>query len=235
MLGHGRLRLCCRRLRPPVGPTPQQRPHPIKDGAAASWSLSLPFTSPQVSTCISSPAVLRSVHSPIDNCCCPPSSVCRSKAPRQRDPISVQGPRVPTFHFLHHHITTMKRSYSQMDDVSAVGGERPNPAAPHAFHSATPSASASNGDYTPKISRKIRACKLLLSYVLASASAMYPPAVDPVQSLRPLTRPLGKECQSRKVKCDLAEGNNTCARCRRLGLKCVINKSLQTLLDDENE
>ncbi|KAK8240576.1 hypothetical protein HDK90DRAFT_188239 [Phyllosticta capitalensis] len=129
----------------------------------------------------------------------------------------------------------MKRSYSQMDDVSAVGGERPNPAAPHAFHSATPSASASNGDYTPKISRKIRACKLLLSYVLASASAMYPPAVDPVQSLRPLTRPLGKECQSRKVKCDLAEGNNTCARCRRLGLKCVINKSLQTLLDDENE
>ncbi|KAF2083188.1 hypothetical protein K490DRAFT_21827, partial [Saccharata proteae CBS 121410] len=56
--------------------------------------------------------------------------------------------------------------------------------------------------HTPKISRKIRACK---------------------------------ECQSRKVKCDLPDGTNTCARCRRLGLKCVINKSLQTLLDDENE
>ncbi|KAK8166541.1 hypothetical protein IWX90DRAFT_216304 [Phyllosticta citrichinensis] len=95
----------------------------------------------------------------------------------------------------------MKRSFSQIDDVSTAGGERQTPGAPHAFHSATPSASASN-DYTPKISRKIRACK---------------------------------ECQSRKVKCDLAEGNNTCARCRRLGLKCVINKSLQTLLDDENE
>ena len=52
---------------------------------------------------------------------------------------------------------------------------------------------------------------------------------------RLLTRLPGKECQSRKVKCDIADGSNTCARCRRLGLKCVINKSLQTLLDDENQ
>ncbi|KAL1616958.1 hypothetical protein SLS56_011226 [Neofusicoccum ribis] len=101
----------------------------------------------------------------------------------------------------------MKRTFAQMNDLPAgaspVAAERPN--APHPPQSAALHAAATP-EHTPKISRKIRACK---------------------------------ECQSRKVKCDIAEGSNggsnPCARCRRLGLKCVINKSLQTLLDDENE
>ncbi|KAG8419424.1 hypothetical protein J3458_004291 [Metarhizium acridum] len=42
-------------------------------------------------------------------------------------------------------------------------------------------------------------------------------------------------CQNRKIKCDLDPGQEQCARCARLGLKCVVNKSLQTLLDSENE
>ncbi|KAK2609098.1 hypothetical protein QQS21_002325 [Conoideocrella luteorostrata] len=42
-------------------------------------------------------------------------------------------------------------------------------------------------------------------------------------------------CQNRKIKCDLEHGQEQCARCSRLGLKCVVNKSLQTLLDGENE
>ncbi|POR36403.1 Fungal specific transcription factor, putative [Tolypocladium paradoxum] len=42
-------------------------------------------------------------------------------------------------------------------------------------------------------------------------------------------------CQNRKIKCNLDPGENRCARCARLGLTCVVNKSLQTLLDDENE
>ncbi|OAQ70985.1 fungal specific transcription factor [Pochonia chlamydosporia 170] len=42
-------------------------------------------------------------------------------------------------------------------------------------------------------------------------------------------------CQNRKIKCDLEHGQEQCARCARLGLKCVVNKSLQTLLDGENE
>ncbi|OAA44237.1 Transcription factor [Metarhizium rileyi] len=42
-------------------------------------------------------------------------------------------------------------------------------------------------------------------------------------------------CQNRKIKCDLEPGQDQCARCARLGLKCVVNKSLQTLLDGENE
>ncbi|KHN94232.1 uncharacterized protein MAM_07868 [Metarhizium album ARSEF 1941] len=42
-------------------------------------------------------------------------------------------------------------------------------------------------------------------------------------------------CQNRKIKCDLEPGQEQCARCARLGLKCVVNKSLQTLLDSENE
>ncbi|OAA78279.1 Zn(2)-C6 fungal-type DNA-binding domain protein [Akanthomyces lecanii RCEF 1005] len=42
-------------------------------------------------------------------------------------------------------------------------------------------------------------------------------------------------CQHRKVKCDLENGQERCSRCTRLDIKCVVNKSLQTLLDGENE
>ncbi|TDZ27780.1 Transcriptional activator of proteases prtT [Colletotrichum spinosum] len=44
-----------------------------------------------------------------------------------------------------------------------------------------------------------------------------------------------QECQNRKIKCGIEPGQNQCARCSRLGLQCVVNKSLQTLLDSENE
>ncbi|CAI0650523.1 unnamed protein product [Colletotrichum noveboracense] len=44
-----------------------------------------------------------------------------------------------------------------------------------------------------------------------------------------------QECQNRKIKCGIEPGQQTCARCSRLGLQCVVNKSLQTLLDSENE
>ncbi|OLN87248.1 Transcriptional activator of proteases prtT 2 [Colletotrichum chlorophyti] len=44
-----------------------------------------------------------------------------------------------------------------------------------------------------------------------------------------------QECQNRKIKCGIEPGQNQCARCARLGLQCVVNKSLQTLLDSENE
>ncbi|TKW53479.1 Transcriptional activator of proteases prtT [Colletotrichum tanaceti] len=44
-----------------------------------------------------------------------------------------------------------------------------------------------------------------------------------------------QECQNRKIKCGIEAGQDQCARCSRLGLQCVVNKSLQTLLDSENE
>lgn len=37
------------------------------------------------------------------------------------------------------------------------------------------------------------------------------------------------------MKCDLENGQERCSRCTRLDLKCIVNKSLQTLLDGENE
>ncbi|KKK17026.1 hypothetical protein P175DRAFT_0556926 [Aspergillus ochraceoroseus IBT 24754] len=43
------------------------------------------------------------------------------------------------------------------------------------------------------------------------------------------------ECKRHKVRCDMNAGETTCQRCRRMGLECVVNKSLQTLLDDEAE
>ncbi|KAL4739233.1 hypothetical protein BDV11DRAFT_120705 [Aspergillus similis] len=43
------------------------------------------------------------------------------------------------------------------------------------------------------------------------------------------------ECKRHKVRCDMTAGETVCQRCRRMGLECVVNKSLQTLLDDEAE
>ncbi|KAL2853868.1 hypothetical protein BJY01DRAFT_205963 [Aspergillus pseudoustus] len=43
------------------------------------------------------------------------------------------------------------------------------------------------------------------------------------------------ECKRHKVRCDMNAGETICRRCRRMGLGCVVNKSLQTLLDDEAE
>ncbi|KAL4930223.1 Zn(II)2Cys6 transcription factor [Aspergillus undulatus] len=43
------------------------------------------------------------------------------------------------------------------------------------------------------------------------------------------------ECKRHKVRCDMNAGEIVCQRCHRMGLECVVNKSLQTLLDDEAE
>lgn len=43
------------------------------------------------------------------------------------------------------------------------------------------------------------------------------------------------ECKRHKVRCDMKTGESVCSRCRRMGLDCVVNKSLQTLLEDEAE
>ncbi|KAJ9212675.1 transcriptional regulator family: Fungal Specific TF [Paecilomyces variotii] len=43
------------------------------------------------------------------------------------------------------------------------------------------------------------------------------------------------ECKRHKVRCDMKANDAICQRCQRMGLECVVNKSLQTLLDDEAE
>lgn len=43
------------------------------------------------------------------------------------------------------------------------------------------------------------------------------------------------ECKRHKVRCDMKTGETVCSRCRRMGLECIVNKSLQTLLEDEAE
>lgn len=43
------------------------------------------------------------------------------------------------------------------------------------------------------------------------------------------------ECKRHKVRCDMKKGESVCSRCRRMGLECIVNKSLQTLLEDEAE
>lgn len=43
------------------------------------------------------------------------------------------------------------------------------------------------------------------------------------------------ECKRHKVRCDMNSGDSVCQRCRRMGLECIVNKNLQTLLEDEAE
>lgn len=43
------------------------------------------------------------------------------------------------------------------------------------------------------------------------------------------------ECKRHKVRCDMKAGESICSRCRRMDLECIVNKSLQTLLEDEAE
>ncbi|KAN0109961.1 hypothetical protein V8E51_006348 [Hyaloscypha variabilis] len=44
------------------------------------------------------------------------------------------------------------------------------------------------------------------------------------------------ECQRRKIKCDLKEGGQKiCGRCRKRGFQCVVNKNLQSILEDDGE
>ncbi|RJE22221.1 Transcription factor [Aspergillus sclerotialis] len=43
------------------------------------------------------------------------------------------------------------------------------------------------------------------------------------------------ECKRHKVRCDMKNGDSMCQRCRRMGLECIVNKNLQTLLEDEAE
>lgn len=42
------------------------------------------------------------------------------------------------------------------------------------------------------------------------------------------------ECQGRKIKCDIEPPHKKiCSRCQKKGLKCVVNKSLQSLLEED--
>lgn len=89
----------------------------------------------------------------------------------------------------------MKRSHVQFES----NGDGPS-ASPHGVQPTPPD--EHNQGYTPKISRKIRACT---------------------------------ECKRHKVRCDMRNGDSVCQRCRRMGLECIVNKNLQTLLEDEAE
>ncbi|RDW92706.1 uncharacterized protein DSM5745_00028 [Aspergillus mulundensis] len=39
-------------------------------------------------------------------------------------------------------------------------------------------------------------------------------------------------CRKNKIRCDMSEDGPPCVRCRRRGLSCVLNRSLQSLIDD---
>ncbi|KAG6095166.1 hypothetical protein E4U30_002708 [Claviceps sp. LM220 group G6] len=68
------------------------------------------------------------------------------------------------------------------------------------------------------------------------SSQVAPPSVfgDPQPKISRRIRAC-QACQNRKIKCGLEPGEEQCARCTRLGIRCIVNKSLQTLLDGENE
>ncbi|RPA96052.1 hypothetical protein L873DRAFT_1695690 [Choiromyces venosus 120613-1] len=42
-------------------------------------------------------------------------------------------------------------------------------------------------------------------------------------------------CKKQKIRCDFEEGESTCVRCKKMKLECVVNRSLQTILDEDVE
>lgn len=82
----------------------------------------------------------------------------------------------------------------------------------------------------PKVSKKIQACTYWCSY------STEPTWQVPANSEYQLRAVSGTECQRRKIKCDLKEGGETiCSRCRKRGFQCVVNKNLQSILEDDGE
>jgi hypothetical protein len=63
-----------------------------------------------------------------------------------------------------------------------------------------------------------------------SARAQQQPVIQISRKIRACT-----ECKGHKIKCDMPPAASKCVRCQRLKLECVVNKSLQTLLDDESQ
>ncbi|KAJ5306579.1 hypothetical protein N7508_005594 [Penicillium antarcticum] len=73
------------------------------------------------------------------------------------------------------------------------------------------------------------------------ASSASPQGFTPEDHSRPHVPKISRriractECKRHKVRCDMKASDTVCSRCRRMGLECVVNKSLQTLLEDEAE
>ena len=42
-------------------------------------------------------------------------------------------------------------------------------------------------------------------------------------------------CKKQKIRCDFEEGESTCVRCRKVKSKYLVNRILQTLLDEDAE
>ncbi|KAI5795007.1 hypothetical protein EDC01DRAFT_615202 [Geopyxis carbonaria] len=42
-------------------------------------------------------------------------------------------------------------------------------------------------------------------------------------------------CKKQKIRCDFEDGEGTCVRCKKMKLECVVNRSLQTILDEDVE
>jgi hypothetical protein len=40
-------------------------------------------------------------------------------------------------------------------------------------------------------------------------------------------------CRKQKIKCNMADSNPPCNRCKKRGLPCVVNRSLQMLLEGD--
>ncbi|KAI2828516.1 transcriptional regulator family: Fungal Specific TF [Aspergillus niger] len=66
-------------------------------------------------------------------------------------------------------------------------------------------------------------------------SPQQPAAVPPLVNVLPsITRKVTAcvACRKNKTKCDMPENGPPCVRCRRRSLSCVLNRSLQSLLED---
>lgn len=126
----------------------------------------------------------------------------------------------------------MKRTY---DDVSRGSG------------SATGGSPNSGSDSSPTF-KKGRVSRSPAASAPNSLSGTCCPAPPPVTSI--FTDSTGRitriptisrkvracsACKKQKIRCDFEEGEQTCVRCKKMKLECVVNRSLQTILDEDIE
>lgn len=45
--------------------------------------------------------------------------------------------------------------------------------------------------------------------------------------------PLGAECKRHKIRCEFRDGETSCTKCLRSGIKCVVNDFSQKFVDDD--
>ena len=119
--------------------------------------------------------------------------------------------------------STMKRSYDDANGstTSSINGSPPACEIP------------------PTFGRKRRSTSPPIpnSLPLAPVPSVFTDASGRIARIPTISRKVRacSACKKQKIRCDFEDGQSTCLRCKKMKLECVVNRSLQTILDEDVE